>query len=84
MTSAAAILRSHRLAHMLCVVKLHVETLFEAGGKALERSLRCIYVRVADKAHRTRGSEKLIPMAIDTRGVARERWLRRVILALMT
>src|SRR6267142_1429457 len=61
-TSAATILRSDGGAHVLCVVKLHVEAFFEVGGKTFERRLRCVDVRMADDAHGNRGCEELIAM----------------------
>ena len=55
MTSDAAILRSRRARHVLRVIELQVETLFEVSGKESQRWPSATHVGMTDGAHRRAG-----------------------------
>lgn len=50
-TSRTSALRTARSGVVLHMVELHVEALLEPVGKSLERWVRAIDVRMADRAH---------------------------------
>ena len=52
MTRIATILRARGARHVLRVIELHIEALFELIRKRLERRVVAVHVRVADRTHR--------------------------------
>ena len=51
MTSCATILRTRATRHVLRVIELHIEALFESIRKSFERRVVAVHVRVADRTH---------------------------------
>lgn len=84
MTSNAAALWPRRAGHVLGVIELHIEALFEAARKSLSRGIVAVHTRVTDRTHRRVGCAELCSVAAEAVFVAREDWLRRVVIAMMT
>ena len=59
MASRATALWSCRAHHVLRVIELNVEFLFEGSGKTFQRRFRAAYICVTDRAHRNRRCDKL-------------------------
>ena len=76
MTRLATISRLCVAAHMLSMVKLHIEILVEARWEIFQWRFAAAYIRVTDLAHRHCRPNKLREMAVSTILVSRE--LRRV------
>ena len=84
MTSNAATLGPRGAGHVLGVIELHIETLFEAGGKSLPRRIVAIHTRVTDRTHRHVRRRKLRQMTSGAVFVAGKDRLGRVVIAMMT
>ena len=84
MTTSATRFRPRCSRHVLGVIKLHVETFFEARWKALERRIAALRVRMTNQAHRYRRRCELPAMAIRARFVTGKPGRRGVVGAFMT
>ncbi len=51
MTRVATILGARGARHVLRVIELHIEALFELIRKSLERWVVAVHIRVADRTH---------------------------------
>ena len=71
-TSDAASLWASGASHVLGVIELHIETLFEAAGKSLSGRVVAIHTRVTDRTHGRAGRTELCSVAADAVLVARE------------
>ena len=72
MTCNAAALWPRRTRHVLRVIELHIEALFEAAGKGLPRRVVAVHTRVADRAHGHVRCRELRQMTSGAVFVARE------------
>ena len=52
MTSNAAALWPRRAGHVLGMIELHIEALFETAGKSLSGRVVAVHTRVTDRTHR--------------------------------
>ena len=75
MTSNAAALWPRRAGHVLGVIELHTEALFETAGKSLSGRVVAVHTRVADRTHRHIRRRKLRQMTSGTVFVTRENGL---------
>ena len=84
MTSNATALWPRRASHVLGVIELHIEALFETAGKSLSRRVVAVHARVTDRTHRHIRRRKLRQM---TPGAVFMTWKDRlscVVIAMMT
>ncbi len=72
MTSNAAALWPRRAGHVLGVIELHTEALFETAGKSLPRWIVAVHTRVANRTHRHIWRRKLREMTSGAVFVTRE------------
>src|SRR5260370_28351312 len=84
MTRRTSILRFRRAIHVLRVIELHIEVLFESIGESFSRRIGAIYVRVADVTDRGIGRRVLRPMAFKAIFMAGKAGPSRVIRAVVT
>ena len=75
MTSNAAALWPRRAGHVLGVIELHIEALFETAGKSLSGRVVAVHTRVADRTHRHIRRRKLRQMTSGAVFVTRENGL---------
>ena len=59
MTSNAAALWPRRAGHVLGMIELHIEALFETAGKSLSGRVVAVHTRVTNRAQRRIGSAEL-------------------------
>jgi hypothetical protein len=70
MTRPAAALWSGIAGHVLCVIELHIEALFELIGKSLPRGIGAIHILMTDKADRATSGVVLSSMTLNAVFVA--------------
>lgn len=73
------ILRSRRAAHVLSMIKLHIEVLIKPSRKCLQRRGCTFDVAVADNAHRHIRSYELCQVAFRAHVVTWKLWCRSVV-----
>ena len=83
MTTTASILRLGAPGHMLRMIELHVEALFELVGESFARRIVAINTLMTDRAHRERWRGELCQVATGACLVSGKTRTRRVVPASM-
>ena len=84
MTGNTAVCRTTRAAIVGGVVKFHIKTLVEFGGKCPQRRGRALHIGMTNRAHRRLRRDKLRQMTIDAGGMTGKARRNRIIRPLMT
>ena len=84
MTRNTAVCRTTRAAIVGGVVKFHIKTLVEFGGKCPQRRGRTLHIGMANRAHRRLRRNELRQMTIDAGGMSGKFRRNRIIRALVT